>query len=111
MSYLFINIYSIIRCPDLSLARSCFNDDKYQWIEEKHGSGPKHFHTTLGPHHVEMYPLRKGQLSKEMELQFYIEIVSKDVIDKHVQDNNRTLWTLKDPEDRTVVAALKQMQY
>ena len=99
---------SIIRCPELSQTRSHFTD-RYEWVREKHGLGPVHFHTSVGVHEVEIYPLRKQQIEKKMNLEFFFNITSMDLIPPELQVQDRTLWTLQDPKGRTfIVGLLKQ---
>ena len=81
--------------------RSKFSE-KYEWVQEKHGSGPTHFHGSVGVHQVEIYPNRK----QEMNLEFYFDIPSKDFLPQELQTQNRTFWSLKDPEGRNFIVGL-----
>ena len=97
---------SIVRCPDLNQARSLFTD-RYKWIREKHGLGPMHFHTNVGVHQVEIYPIGKQQTKKQMSLDFYFDISSMEVIPPELQTEDRTYWSLQDPEGRSFIVGLK----
>ena len=70
--------------------------------------GPVHFHTSVGVHQVEIYPIGKRQTDKQMKLDFYFDIPSIEVIPPGLQTQGRTYWSLQDPEGRTFFVGLKQ---
>eukprot|EP00095_Tigriopus_kingsejongensis_P003274 maker-scaffold675_size187964-snap-gene-0.34 protein:Tk03274 transcript:maker-scaffold675_size187964-snap-gene-0.34-mRNA-1 annotation:"guanosine polyphosphate pyrophosphohydrolase" len=101
------NFNSLIRCPDIDLTQSRFS--RCEWVREKHGAGPEHFHSCLGVHQIEIYPLRRGQGYPEtMNLEFYFEIPTMAVLGPEKLIEGRRIWTLSDPDGRTFVAGLPQ---
>ena len=65
-----------------------------------------HFHTSVGVHQVEIYPIGKQQTNKQMNLDFYFDISSMEVIPPELQTQDRTYWSLQDPEGRTFIVGL-----
>ena len=66
-----------------------------------------HFHTSVGVHQVEIYPIGKQQTNKQMNLDFYFDISSMEVIPPELQTQDRTYWSLQDPEGRSFIVGLK----
>ena len=103
-SIIFPSLSSIIRCPDIDSARQKFSKETYKWTSEKHGNGPRHYHGSIGSHHLEIYPKRKQQTS-EMSLEFYFEtnIFPEDFLIK----SDLEILSLLDPENRRFVVGLQ----
>ena len=103
--------HSIIRCPDINKAKEYFTSNQYEWIEEKHGKGPKHFHGSVGLHQVEIYPLRKAESSNiQMSLEFYFDIPNIDVLPEKHREEKHMIWPMQDPECRKFVVALSKQE-
>ena len=98
------NFNSIIRCLDLNQATSKLTS--YEWVKEKHGKGPEHFHGSVGVHEVEIYPLKKKQKNTKMSLEFYFDNVSKDPIIPELKA--KAFVPLEDPEGRTFIVGTKK---
>ena len=94
------NFNSIVRCLDLNQATSMLTS--YEWVKEKHGTGPEHFHGSVGVHEVEIYPLKKKQNNTKMSLEFYFDIVSMDLT-IHPEFKAKAIVVLQDPEGRTCI--------
>ena len=77
----------------------------YEWVKEKHGTGPEHFHGSVGVHEVEIYPLRKKQTDTKMSLEFYFDIISMDSLIPELKSKSHCC--LQDPEGRTFIAGIK----
>ena len=98
------NFNSIVRCLDKNQAKSTLTS--YEWIKEKHGPGPEHFHGSVGVHEVEIYPLKKKQTDGKMSLEFYFDVKSTEPIIPELKD--KSICCLQDPEGRTFIVGIKK---
>ena len=78
----------------------------YEWVKEKHGTGPEHYHGSVGVHEVEIYPLKKNQTNTKMSLEFYFDIVHMDPTIPELKA--KSIAVFQDPEGRTFIVGTKK---
>jgi catechol 2,3-dioxygenase-like lactoylglutathione lyase family enzyme len=51
----------VLRCVDILKSKVFYEQFGLQFVEEKHGDGPKHFSSQIGETVLELYPIGKNQ--------------------------------------------------
>jgi catechol 2,3-dioxygenase-like lactoylglutathione lyase family enzyme len=62
----------VLQSADLEAAKDFYSALGLEFVEEQHGSGPRHFSTTLGSLVLEIYPRRTDRPSAPARLGFRV---------------------------------------
>lgn len=96
--------YLVLRCADLSASRQFYEALGLKFVEEQHGTGPKHLSCDLDGVIVELYPGRKKG-SPSLRFGLYVADVSarlQGLSAIGVQTPTHTASVVRDPDGNTV---------
>ena len=102
----------VLRCKDIEVTRCFYEKLGLAFVEEQHGSGPRHYSWESGGFVLELYPAAEGQ-ADNVRIGFSIPVLD-DLADdfRHHADVNilkqptmtadRVVMLLQDPDGRKV---------
>ena len=103
----------VLHCKDIEVTRRFYEQLGLAFVEEKHGSGPRHYVSESGGFVLELYPAAKGQTPDNVRIGFSTPFLA-DLSGKlrHSSDMNivkqpyatadRLVMLLQDPDGRKV---------
>lgn len=78
----------VIRTPNLQALHEFYMRLGFHFVYHQHGSLPYHYSTTIGPTHLELYPLAKGQTDTDRHLRLGFELERFEEAISELEQNN-----------------------
>jgi catechol 2,3-dioxygenase-like lactoylglutathione lyase family enzyme len=103
----------VLRCKDVEVTRSFYQKLGLNFVEEKHGSGPRHYAWESGDFVLELYPAAEGQTPDNVRIGFstpFLADLSGDlrhssamnILKQPYATADRMVMLLQDPDGRKV---------
>jgi catechol 2,3-dioxygenase-like lactoylglutathione lyase family enzyme len=103
----------VLRCKDLEITRRFYERLGLVFVEEKHGTGARHYAWENGGLVLELYPSAEGQLPDNVRLGFSVPLLAAlastiardfdvNIVKPPYATDGRLLMLLQDPDGRKV---------
>jgi catechol 2,3-dioxygenase-like lactoylglutathione lyase family enzyme len=103
----------VLRCKDIEVTRRFYEQLGLAFVEEKHGTGPRHYAWENGGFVLELYPVAEGQAPDNVRIGFSTPLLAEMAGNlRHSSDVNvvkqphvaadRLVMLLQDPDGRKV---------
>ena len=103
----------VLRCKDIEVTRRFYEHLGLAFVEEKHGTGPRHYVWESGGFVLELYPAAEGQAPDNVRIGLSTPLLadlagnlrhSSDVtiVKQPYATADRLVMLLQDPDDRKV---------
>lgn len=112
-----LNLF-VIRSTDIQKSVGFYSLLGLVFVQEKHGSGPMHYASTLGATTFEIYPLGKRSPTSDVRLGFTVNSVDEaleaiepsTIISSPTQTERGRLAVVRDPDGHTIELIETQQQ-
>ena len=97
----------VLRCKEIEVTKRFYKKLGVEFIKEQHGKGPVHYSCDVGGVLLELYPLKKGELSLEQSrLGFavdrkYMEAMQNKMLSSYEFDGIEVM-VVQDPDGRKI---------
>lgn len=96
----------VLRCKDIERTQGFYKALGFEFVKEKHGSGPTHLASTTAGFTLELYPVTSARPVNLVRMGFSVNLASEswaniDVVTSYTYEGNR-VTVVKDPDGRTI---------
>ena len=103
----------VLRCKDIEVTRRFYEELGLAFVDEKHGTGPKHYAWENGGFVLELYPAAEGQAPDNVRIGFSTPLLAElagnlrhssdiNVLKPPQATGDRLVMLLQDPDGRKV---------